>query len=129
MAPTVPTGEGRVEDAAATIGRVVANPDGTDGWTALGTADMLLTGLAGATALLVVLALVPALQRQAGALARWCALGIVGVVIATLVVRPDVAAMAEPRNGALLALTAALVLLASASTVAAAPARRRPQRA
>ena len=43
----------------------------------------------------------------------------------TLVDRPDAAAMAEPRHGLLLALTASLVLLASAWTVSEAPSRRR----
>jgi hypothetical protein len=123
--PEVPAGEGRMEGLGAAIGRALTDPDGTDGWTALATADTLLAGLAGATALLVLLALAPALQRDAGALARWCALAAVGVVVVKLVDSPDGAAMAEPRNGALLALAAALVLLASASTVAAAPARRR----
>jgi hypothetical protein len=125
--PEVPGGEGRMEELGAAIGRAFTDPDGTDGWTALETADWLLAGLAGATALLVLLALVPALQRETGALARWCALAAVGVVVVKLVDGPDAAAMAEPRNGSLLALAAALVLLASACTVAAAPARaRRP---
>jgi hypothetical protein len=125
--PAVPTDEGRLEGLGAAIGRALSDPDGTDGWTAFATVDTLLAGLAGASALLVLLALVPALQREAGALARWCALAAVGVVVVKLVDGPDGAAMAEPRNGSLLALAAALVLLASASTVAAAPARaRRP---
>jgi hypothetical protein len=123
--PAVPTDEGRVQELGAAVGRALGDPDGTDGWTALATADTLLAGLAGAAALLVLLALVPALQRNVGALARWCALAAVAVVVAKLVDGPDGAATAELRNGALLALAAALVLLASAWTVASAPGRRR----
>jgi hypothetical protein len=103
----------------------LTGPDGTDGWVALETADKLLAGLAAATVLLLLIALVPALQRHVQALARWCALATVAVVLVKLVDGPDVASMGEPRNGILLALAASLVLLASSWTVAAAPPRRR----
>ena len=123
--PSVPGGEARMEDLGNAIGRALTEPDGTDGWVALETADTLLAGLAVATVALLLLALAPPLQRQVQPLARWCALATVGVVLVKLIDGPDVAAMAEPRNGVFLALAASLVLLASSWTVAAAPSRRR----
>jgi hypothetical protein len=123
--PAVPGGDGRMENLGSAIGRALTDPEGTDGWAALQTADKLLAGLAVATVLLLAIALVPAVQRHVQALARWCALATVGVVIVKLIDGPDVAAMGEPRNGIFLALTASLVLLASSWTVAAAPSRRR----
>jgi hypothetical protein len=124
--PAVPAGdEGRIEDLGTAIGRALTDPQGTDGWTALETADRVLAGLAVATVVLLVLALAPALQRHVQPLARWSALATVAVVLVKLIDDPGKASMGEPRNGAFLALAAALILLASSWTVAAAPARRR----
>jgi hypothetical protein len=122
---SVPSTGGQMEKLWTDVGRSLTDPDGVDGWTALQTADRLLAGLAAATVVLLVLALVPALQVHVQALARWCALATVGIVCVKLVDLPGAASTNELRNGAFLALGAALVLLASASTVAAAPARRR----
>lgn len=123
--PEVPASDARMEDLFSGIGRAISEPDGTDGWTALHTTDQVIVGLAVATAVLLALTLVPALQQQVQPLARWSALATVGVVLWTLLDAPGTTAMAEPRHGVLLALAASLVLLASTWTVAAAPARRR----
>jgi hypothetical protein len=123
--PSNPATDAQMEDLFGGIGRSMTEPGGTDGWTALATADQLLTGLAVATVVLLVLTLVPALQRHMQPLARWCALATLGVVLVKLVDGPDTAAMSEPRNGIFLALAAALVLVASTWTVAAAPSRKR----
>jgi hypothetical protein len=123
--PSVPGGDRSMESLGSAIGRALTDPDGTEGWVALQTADKLLAGLAAATVALLLIALAPVVQHHVQALARWCALGTVGVVLVKLIDGPDVAAMGEPRNGVFLALAAALILLASSWTVAAAPARRR----
>ncbi len=123
--PSAPATDARMEDLLGGVGRALTEPGGTDGWAALQTADRLLAGLAVATVLLLLLALAPALQRPMQALVRWSALATVGVVLVKLIDAPDGAATAEPRHGVFLALAAALVLLASSWTVAAAPARRR----
>jgi hypothetical protein len=123
--PPVPASDARMEDLFGSVGRSLTERDGTDGWTALQTADQLLAGLAVATVVLLLLALVPALQRHVQALARWSSLATVGVVLVKLIDGPDGAAMSEPRQGVFLALAASLVLLASSWTVAAAPSRRR----
>jgi hypothetical protein len=122
---SVPGGDGQMENLGSAIGRALTDPAGVDGWAALETADKLLAGLAVATVALLLVALVPAVQRQVQPLARWCALATVGVVLVKLVDGPEAARMSEPRNGILLALAASIVLLASAWTVAAAPTRRR----
>jgi hypothetical protein len=123
---SVPSTDGsQMEKLWTDLGRSVTDPDGVDAWTALQTADKLLAGLAAATVLLLVLALVPALRVHVQALARWCALATVAVVVVKMVDVPGAASTNELRNGAFLGLAAALVLLASAWTVAAAPARRR----
>jgi uncharacterized membrane protein (UPF0136 family) len=123
--PSAPDSNGRMEDLGGAIGRALTEPDGIDGWTALHSADRLLAGLAVGTVLLLLLALLPALQRHVQMLARWSALATLAVVLVKLIDAPDGAATAEPRNGVFLALVASLVLLASSWTVAAAPSRRR----
>jgi hypothetical protein len=123
--PSLPTTDARMEDLLDGIGRSLTAPEGTDGWVALQTADTLLVGLAVGTVVLLLLALVPALQQNVQALARWSALATVAVVLVKLIDVPDGAATAEPRNGVFLALAASLILLASSWTVAAAPSRRR----
>jgi hypothetical protein len=123
--PALPATDAQMEDLFGGIGRSLTEPDGASGWTALQTADQLLAGLAITTVVLLVLTLVPALQRHLQPLARWCALATVGVVLFKLVDGPDGAAMSEPRNGIFVALGASLVLLASSWTVATAPSRRR----
>jgi hypothetical protein len=122
--PGAPPSDAQMEDLFSGIGRSVSEPGGTTGWAALHTTDEMIAGLAVATVVLLGLTLMPVLQHHLQPLARWGAVATVGVVLYTLVDRPDAAAMAEPRQGLLLALTASLVLLAATWTVAAAPARR-----
>jgi hypothetical protein len=114
-----------MEDLFNGIGRAFTERGGTSGWAALATADTLLAGLALGTVVLLVLTLAPALQRHVQALARWTALATLGVVLVKLVDEPGSNAVSEPRHGILIALGAALVLVASTNTVAAAPQRRR----
>jgi hypothetical protein len=117
--------DAQMEDLLSGVGRALTESGGTDGWAALETADRLLAGLAVFTAALLVLTIVPSLQRHIQPLARWGALAVVGVVLVKLVDGPDAASVSEPRNGIFLALLASLVLLASTWTVAAAPSRKR----
>jgi len=123
--PSLPSTDAQMEDLFGGIGRSLTEPHGTDGWTALHTADQLLAGLAVSTVVLLALTLVPALQRHVQPLARWCSLATVGVVLVKLADGPNTAAMSELRNGIFLALAASLILLASTWTVAAAPSRKR----
>jgi hypothetical protein len=123
--PPSPATDADMEDLFGGIGRSLTEPNGAAGWTALGTADQLLAGFAIATVALLLLTLVPAVQRHMQPLARWCALAAVGVVLVKLIDGPDAAATSQPRNGIFLALAASLVLLASTWTVAAAPSRKR----
>ena len=107
------------------IGRAFTEPDGRTGWDAFTKADQLIAGLAIATVVLLVLAMVPTVQRHVQALARWTSLAAFGVVVVKLLDEPGVNANVEPRYGLLVALLASAVLLASAMTVAGAPSRRK----
>ncbi len=117
--------DAQIEDLFGGIGRAFSESDGTSGWEALHTADQLIAGLAVGTVLLLALTLVPALQLQLQPLARWTALATLGVVLVKLVDGPGTRAMNEPRNGLFIALGSSLVLLASASSLARVPSRRR----
>jgi hypothetical protein len=115
-----------MEDFFSGIGRAFTNTDGMTGWDALQSADRLIAGLAVASVLLLVLAMVPALQGQVQVLARWSALATLGVIAVKLIDEPGVNSLLEPRQGLMIALGSAAVLVASSMTIAAAPVRHRP---
>ena len=114
-----------MEDFFSGIGRAFTSDDGVSGWQALASADKLIAGLAVATVLLLVLTMIPALQFHVQMLARWTSLAALGVIAVKLVDEPGANAAQEPRQGLLIALGSAAVLVASAMTVADAPVRRR----
>jgi hypothetical protein len=115
----------QMEDFFSGIGRAFSSADGTTGWAALHTADSVIAGLAVATVLLLLLTLVPPLQIHVQALARWTSIATFGVVLVKLIDEPGDNVLHEPRQGIMIALGAAAVLVASALTVADAPQRRR----
>jgi len=115
----------RMEDLFNGIGRAFTAPTGTTGWAALETADSLIAGLAVGTALLSLLTLVAPLAPHVQPLARWFAIGTFVTVAVKLIDEPGSNALSEPRQGLLIALGAAAVLVASTLTVAAAPTRRK----
>jgi hypothetical protein len=117
--------DARMEDMFGAVGRAFSDPAGRTGWAVFGTLDLVLAGLAVATAALVVGALVPSLRAHVAALARWTSLAAVGVLLFALIDAPGGAATAEPRQGLLIALGAAGVLVVSVTGVAGAPVRRR----
>ena len=117
--------DARMEDLFNGIGRAFTEAGGTTGWDALGTADSVIAGLAVGTVALLVLALLPAVQRHVQALARWTAIATFGVVLVKLIDEPGSNAYNEPRLGVFLALAASVVLVASSLSVAAAPSRKR----
>ena len=114
-----------MEEFFTGIGRSFSNSDGMTGWIALETADSLIAGLAVATVLLLVLTMAASLQMRVQVLARWTALATLGVIVVKLFDEPGANSSTEPRQGLLIALGSALVLVASSMTVAAAPHRSR----
>jgi hypothetical protein len=117
--------DARMEDLFNGIGRAFTEPGGTTGWAALQTADSLLAALAVGAALMSLLTIVPPWQVHVQPLARWFALGTFAVVAVKLVDEPGANALSEPRQGLLIALGAATVLVASTMWVASAPPRRK----
>jgi hypothetical protein len=107
------------------IGRAFSSDVGTTGWMALDNADTLIAGLAIATVLLLVLTLAPPLQLHVQAFARWTALATFAVVVVKLFDEPGANAGSEPRQGLMIALGSAAVLVASSMTLVTAPVRRR----
>jgi hypothetical protein len=123
-ASPAPTEE-RMEDLFRGIGRAFSESQGVTGWAALETADSLIAALAAGAALMSLLTIVPPWQAHVQPLARWFALGTFVVVAVKLVDEPGSNALSEPRQGLLIALGAAGVLVASTMTVAAAPSRKK----
>jgi hypothetical protein len=117
--------DAQMESLLSGIGRAFTEPDGQTGWEAFNKADTLIAGLAIATVVLLVLAMIPAVQMHVQALARWTGIATFGVVLVKLFDEPGANVGVEPRYGLLVALLAAGVLVASAMTVAAAPSRRK----
>jgi hypothetical protein len=117
--------DARMEDLFNGVGRAFTASGGTSGWDALQTADTLIAGLAVGTVALLVLALLPPIQRHVRGLARWTALATFGVVLVKLIDEPGANSLNEPRYGVLVALASSAVLAASALTVASAPSRKR----
>jgi hypothetical protein len=115
----------QMEDFFSGIGRAFSATEGTTGWAALQTADTLIAGLAFGTVALLLLTMVQPLQIHVQALARWTSLATFGVIAVKLIDEPGANALHEPRQGIMIALGAAAVLVASAMTIAAAPQRRR----
>ena len=114
-----------MEDFFSGIGRAFSATEGMTGWEALESADRLIAGLAIATVLLLVLAMVPAMQRHVQVLARWSALATLGVIVVKLIDEPGGNSLLEPRQGLMIALGSAAVLVASSMTIAVAPLRSR----
>jgi hypothetical protein len=118
--PDAPDVTGSIEHAVAVLGRVVGDAGGATGRDALGTWAHALTGLTAFTALMTLLCLTEALQGVAREGLRLGAFATLAVVAWKLLDHPG----EELRHGALVAAAAALVLTASALSVASAPVRR-----
>jgi hypothetical protein len=113
-------GDGPMERTLATVGRAVSSSAGTAGWDALGSLATPLAVAAALAALMALLCLVPEIQGVAREGARLAGLAVVALVGLKLLDHTG-----ELRHGALIAAACALVLVASAFTVAGAPLRRR----
>jgi hypothetical protein len=119
--------EYQMENLLSGIGRAFSEGGGTTGWDSFAQADKLIVGLTAITVSLLVLAMIPAVQRHVQALARWTSLATFGVVLVKLFDEPGTNTAVEPRYGLLIALLASGVLVACAMTVAAAPTRRKTE--
>ena len=114
----------QMEDFLNGIGRTFSSAQGTTGWAALDTSDSLIAGLAVATVVLLLLTMFEAVQIHMQWLARWASLATLLMILVKFVDEPGANVMKEPRQGLLIALASAAVLVASAMSVAATPQRR-----
>jgi hypothetical protein len=117
--------DARMEDLFDGIGRAFTETHGTTGWAALESADGLIAALAVGAALMSILTIMPPWQAHVQPLARWFGMGTFTVVAVKLIDEPGSNALSEPRQGLLIALGAAAVLVASTMWVASAPPRRK----
>ena len=118
--------DAQMENLLTGIGRAFIEPQGRTGWETLEQADQIIVGLSLVTVVLLVLALVPAIQLHVQALARWTGIATFLVILFKLADEPALPGGVEPRYGLLVALLSSGVLVASAMTVAGAPSRRKP---
>jgi hypothetical protein len=123
--PSPPPTDARMEDLFDGIARAFSISEGTTGWQAMQSADGLIAGLAVGAAVMSIFTIMPPWQAHVQPLARWFAVGTLIVVAVKLVDEPASPMMSEPRQGLLIALGCALVLVASTMWVAAAPPQRK----
>jgi hypothetical protein len=117
--------DGPVDGLAAGMQRWVTDGAGTSGWDALGTWGNVLAGLAALTAIGALGCLVPAIQGVAREALRYGSLATFGVAVWKLIDTPGPNQLMEPRIGAFIAVTAALIAVTSGSALAGAPLKRR----
>jgi hypothetical protein len=129
----VPSGEearigdvqGPVEGFFLRLGREFADGNGTTGWDAFTSTDMILVALAAITVVSAIAALLPGLERPAREVLRLVTLAMLGIVVVKLVNTPDAAGLVERRQGAWIALGVTGIMASSAATLYAAPLVRR----
>jgi hypothetical protein len=122
--PLVGEVQGPVEGFFSRLAREFTATDGTTGWHAFTTTDIVICGLVGLVALCALAVMVPALQVVAREVLRVAALALLGVVVVKIAHVPDDAGLAERRQGAWIALGVTGIAASSAFSVCAAPVRR-----
>jgi hypothetical protein len=126
--PLVGEVQGPVEGFFSRLAREFTATDGTTGWHAFTTVDMLICGLVALIALTALAVTVPPLQAVARELLRVAALALLGIVVVKIAMVPDDAGFAERRQGAWIALGVTGIAVTSAFSMCAAPIRRRRAR-
>ena len=136
VTPTTPAGDplvgevqGPVEGFFSRLAREFTATDGTTGWHAFTTADMVICGLVALIVLTALAIMVPLLQSVAREVLRIAALALLGIVVVKIAHVPDEMGLAERRQGAWIALGVTGIAVSSAFSLCAAPLhRRRPGR-
>ena len=118
---------GPVEGFFSRLAREFTETDGTSGWNALTTTDIMITGLVIVMSLCALAVMVPALQIPAREILRVAALALLGVVVVKLVQIPDNHGLAERRQGAWIALGVTGIAASASFALCNAPLLR-PQR-
>jgi hypothetical protein len=115
---------GPVEGFFSRLAREFTETDGTSGWNALTTTDIMITGLVIVMSLCALAVMVPALQIPAREILRVAALALLGVVVVKLVQIPDNHGLAERRQGAWIALGVTGIAASASFTLCNAPLLR-----
>ena len=123
--PLVGEVQGPVEGFFSRLAREFTATDGTTGWHAFTTTDMVMCGLVALAALSALAVLVPVLQPVAREVLRVAALALLGIVVVKIAHIPDDFGLAERRQGAWIALCVTGIAASSAFSVCSAPVRRR----
>jgi len=117
--------QGRAISITETVQRWVTESGGTTGWHALDYTAIALAAMAAVAGLGALMCLAPGLQSVGRDVLRYGAYAALGIVVWRLFDSPGPNGEMELRNGALAAAGCAIVLLTSASSVAAAKLQRR----
>jgi hypothetical protein len=117
--------QGPVENFFLRLGREFGNDNGTRGWDAFTSTDMILTALAVVAVVTAIGALTPGIEQPAREVLRIATLAMLGIVVVKLVNTPDGAGLVERRQGAWIALGVSGIMASSAATLYAAPLARK----
>jgi hypothetical protein len=117
--------QGPVENFFLRLGREVGSDNGTTGWHAFTSTDMILAALAVIAVVAAIGALTPGIEQPAREVLRIATLAMLGIVVVKLVNTPDAAGLVERRQGAWIALGVTGIMASSASTLYNAPLARR----
>jgi hypothetical protein len=117
--------QGPVESFFLRLGREFGNDNGTKGWDAFTSTDMILTALAVIAVVTAIGALTPGVEQSAREVLRVVTLAMLGIVVVKLVNTPDHMGLVERRQGAWIALGVTGIMASSAATLHKAPLARR----
>ena len=91
--------QGPVENFFLRLGREFGNDNGTKGWDAFTSTDMILAALAVIAIVTAIGALTPGVEQPAREVLRIVTLAMLGIVVVKLVNTPDHAGLVERRQG------------------------------
>jgi hypothetical protein len=117
--------QGPVENFFLRLGREFGNDNGTKGWDAFTSTDMILAALVVFAIVSAICAVIPGIEQASREVLRLVTLAMLGIVVVKLVNTPDAAGLVERRQGAWIALGVTGIMASSASTLYSAPLKRR----
>ena len=117
--------QGPVEAFFSRLAREFTTDNGTTGWNAFTSTDMILTALVVIAIATAIGTLVPNIQQPCREVLRLVTFAMLGIVVVKLANTPDGAGLVERRQGAWIALCVTGIMASSANTIYNAPLVRR----